>query len=96
MKKHWSYSKKKSFDSKGQRWHFVTCTYYDGFDFSESPVEFYFRNDDRTYFGLLRFERSKDNPYMFEKFQQKAMSNSDFRIQHESPETAEVWSRNWK
>ena len=31
--------------------------------YEERPFELYFRDDDRTQFGLLRFDRRKDNPY---------------------------------
>lgn len=97
MKEHWSYDKRTHKDAKGQRWHFVMCEYFqDDTDYSDSPIEVYFRNDDRTYFGVIRFEQKKDNPYRFDKLVEKVMSNAEFRASCEAPETASVWSRNWK
>ena len=97
MREHWSYSKQNYKDSKGQKWHFVTCSFMsDELDYSETPIEIYFRNNDRTYFGCIRFERKKDNPYKFAKLAEKVMANQEFREQCIAPESEEVWSRNWK
>lgn len=97
MREHWSYSKEGYKDKTGLRWHFVTCSYFDDeIDYSESPIEIFFRNDDRSYYGSIRFERKKDNPYMFAKLAQKVMSNQDFREECRSPESKSVWSQNWK
>ena len=97
MREHWSYSTKKRADKKGENWHFVTCSLMEAdVDYSEQPVEYYFRNDNRTYFGKVRFERRKDIPYMFEKFAEKVMSDSDFRKRYEAPETKSVWLKNWR
>ncbi len=97
MREHWSYSKEDHKDTKGQRWHFVTCSYMDDeLDYSETPIEIYFRNDERTYFGSVRFERKKENPYRFEKLVEKVMKSEDFRQKCLDPESNSVWSRNWK
>ena len=60
----WSYEKQKRHDKKGTRWHFV---YHDwngmNIPYEEQPFEIYFRDDGKTVFGVLRFERRKDNPY---------------------------------
>lgn len=97
MREHWNYSKNDYRDSKGKKWHFVTCSYLDDeLDYSEAPIEFYFRNDDRSFYGCIRFERKKDNPYHFEKLTQKIMNNKEFRELHEKSESKQIWSRNWK
>ena len=58
----WSYERKERRDRKGTRWHFVDRSVEDPeVPYEERPFELYFRDDDRTEFGLLRFERRKDN-----------------------------------
>mgnify|MGYP000016900826 CR=1 FL=1 len=97
MNEHWSYSTKKRTDKSGEKWHFVTRNFMDSnVEYAESPVEYYFRNDSRTYFGMVKFERRKDVPYMFEKFTEKVMFNSEFRQNNEKPESKSAWSKNWK
>jgi hypothetical protein len=97
MKKLWSYNNQKLADSNGERWYFVTCDYLDNeIDYAELPIEFYFRNKSRTYFGMLRFEHRKDNPYRFEKLTEKIMGNSELRQTCEAPETKKVWLKSWK
>ena len=65
--------------------------------FDDRPSELYFRNDDRTEFGLLRFERRKENPYRdYEAIVVKIMNNADFRRTLSDPATASVWRRSWK
>jgi len=94
----WSYEKAKRFDNKGRRWHFVSRYIWEaGIDFDEQPYELYFRNDERTEFGLLRFEKRKENPYRdYETIVNKVMNNDKFRKTLIKPETEEVWSKNWK
>ncbi len=58
----WSYDKTKRFDNKGSRWHFVNH-YIFMKDADDEPRELYFRNEERTEFGFIRFERRKDFPY---------------------------------
>ncbi len=56
----WSYDNVKRFDKEGDRWHFVRRD-FDELDVSyeDRPVEIYFRSDDRSTFGVLRFEHGK-------------------------------------
>ena len=97
MKEHWSYCKENYKDKKGQRWHFVTCSYLDDeIEYPEQPIEIFFRSDDRSYYGSIRFEHKKDNPYMFSKLTEKVMNNEDFREQHSSPGSQSIWRKNWK
>lgn len=97
MREFWHHSKFKHLDKKGQQWHFVTCDYMsDEIEYKDSPIEFYFRNDDRTYYGMLRIEKRKDNPYRFEKLVEKVMANEGFRGKCYAPSTEDIWSRSWK
>ncbi len=65
--------------------------------YDEQPFELYFRNDDRTEFGLLRFERRKDNPYRdYQAMVTKIMNDADFREALRDANTASVWKRAWK
>jgi len=94
----WSYEKQKRFDKKGNRWHFVYHD-WDGLQipYEEQPVELYFRNDTRTVFGVLMFERRKDNPYRnYEVMVNKIMNDEAFRKTLLAPETEKVWNKNWK
>lgn len=60
----WTYHKEKSFDKNGNRWHFVSHSIFnDERKYEERPFELYFRNDERTIYGVLKFKRQKDNPY---------------------------------
>jgi hypothetical protein len=92
------YERKQRRDKKGTRWHFVSRSIEDrAVAYDERPFELYFRNDDRTEFGLLRFERRKDNPYRdYEAMVTKIMNNTDFRRSLLDPETASIWRKNWK
>jgi len=99
MKQHWNYHNKLYKDELGQQWHFVTCDYRDKDsieNYSEAPIEIYFRNDARTYYGSIRFEHRKDNPYHFDKLTQKVMTNKTFQTICEAPESKSVWNKNWK
>lgn len=98
MKDMWSYSKTKRFGKDGRRWHFVIRHIYDpDIDFGEQPYELYFRDDERTEFGLLRFERKKDFPYRDgDAAILKIMNNPPFRKTLLNPETASIWKKNWK
>jgi hypothetical protein len=94
----WSYERKQRRDKKGMRWHFVSRWLVDPrVPYEERPFELYFRNDDRTEFGLLRFERRKDNPYRdYKAMVTKIMNDADFRRTLLAPDTAKVWRRTWK
>lgn len=97
MRDHWSYDKKKYFDASREHWYFVWRSFFDeNIEDSEQPVEIYFRNASRSFFGCIRFERSNDIPYRYEKLVEKVVQNSEFREEHKAPETEKVWSRNWK
>jgi hypothetical protein len=64
---------------------------------ADRPYELYFRSDDRSQFGLLRFERAKDNPYRdHEAAVTKIMNNASFRRSLLASETSSIWRRNWK
>ena len=94
----WSYDKARRLDRKGKLWHFVS-RYFHGtdVDFGNQPYELYFRDDERTEFGLLRFEKRKDNPYRnYEILVNKIMNNDEFRKSLLDAETKDVWNRNWK
>lgn len=80
------------------RWHFVSRYFLGGdTDFGEQPYELYFRNDERTEFGLVRFERRKDNPYRdYETLVNKIINNIEFRKTLLKPDTEDIWNRNWK
>jgi hypothetical protein len=94
----WSYERKQRRDKKGTRWHFVSRSVVDPeVSYEEGPFELYFRNDDRTEYGLLRFERRKDNPYRdYEAMVSKIMNDAAFRRTLVDPDTANVWKRTWK
>lgn len=98
MKEMWSYDKALRVDRKGNRWHFVSRDFY-GTDvpYENRPYELYFRNDEKTEFGWLRFEQRKDNPYRsYEILVNKIMNNDEFRKSLLDAETKDVWNRNWK
>lgn len=94
----WSYEKQKRLDKKGRRWHFI---YHDldgsEIPYEEQPVAIYFRDDERTIFGVLQFERRKDNPYRnYEVMVSKIMNDVDFRSSLIDPKSESVWNKNWK
>lgn len=94
----WFYERKHRYDKRGTRWHFVRRDIDDpAVPFDERPFEIYFRNDDRTEFGLLRFERRKDNPYRnYETMVAKIMNDVEFRNSLLDATTKTVWRRSWK
>lgn len=96
MTEMWSYDKDKRIGKNGMRWHFVKhYIFVAGSD--DEPYELYFRNDERTEFGLLRFERRRDNPYRdYPTILAKIMNSAEFRATLLKPETADVWNKNWK
>lgn len=98
MREYWSYDKVKRLDNKGNQWHFLNRGFLGGIDEPENlPSELYFRNDERTEFGLLRFEKRKNNPYRnYEVMINKIMNKVEFRKSLLKPETEDVWNRNWK
>ena len=94
----YSYEKKRRFDQKGRRWHFVYHSLpTDVAAYDERPYELLFRNDDRTEFGRIRFERRKDNPDRdYETLVMKIMKDSKFRASLRDPGSEELWLRSWK
>ncbi len=94
-----SYDKQRRYDKQGQRWHFVRW-YVSGDEhkpYEEQPYELFFRNDDRTEHGLLRFEHRRDNPYRdYAMVVNKIMNDIEFRKSLLDPETAGVWLNSWK
>ena len=98
MKDSWTYDKAKRFDKKGDRWHFARRDFYEtDIAYDDRPVEVYFRSDDRSTFGVLRFEHQKDIPYRsYEAMINKIMNDLRFRESLLAPETKSIWNRNWK
>lgn len=98
MQENWSYEKEKRFDKTGRRWHFLRHYFYDeDTPREDEPYELYFRDDEQTEFGLLRFEKNKHNPYRDHvSIVKKIMNNVPFRKTLLKPETAAVWKKNWK
>jgi hypothetical protein len=98
MMEMWSYDKDKRFDKRGNRWHFAHRHFYDPqLSYEETPDEWYFRDDKRTVFGVLRFERRKENPYRnYETMINKIMNDEAFRNTLLAPETKSVWRKSWK
>ena len=92
----WTYHRTKKFDRNRMRWHFVTHYFYVD-EGADEPRELYFRNDDETEFGMVRFERIKDFPYRdWEFLMNKIMSNLPFRRPLLDDETRGIWKKNWK
>ena len=96
MRDEWTYHRTRKYDKHGMRWHFVTRYFHAG-DGEDEPREFYFRNDDETEFGMLRFERLKDNPYRdSDAIVTKILNNLPFRRSLLDEETKAIWRKNWK
>jgi hypothetical protein len=69
----------------------------DSLPYEERPDEWYFRDDARTVFGALKFERRKDNPFRnYGVMIGKIMNDPEFRKTLIDPATESVWSKNWK
>lgn len=94
----WSYDKAARFDKKGNRWHFVRRDVVDRrLPFEEQTYEIYFRNGERTEFGVLKFPRRKENPYRnYMTMINKIMNDAEFRKTLLDAETKSVWRRSWK
>ena len=94
----WTYERRKRQDVHGIRWHFVSHDVIDpSVAYDDRPYELFFRNDDRTKFGVLRFGRRKDNPYRnYEVLVNKIMNDQSFRAALLDPTTESVWRRGWK
>src|SRR5260370_41519258 len=94
----WSYERKRRRDKTGMRWHIVSRSIIDpDVAYGDRPFELYFRNDERTEFGLVRFEKRKDNPARnYEVLVFKIMNNAEVRRAVLDPDTKNVWRRRWK
>jgi hypothetical protein len=58
----------------------------------EQPYALHFRNDERTVFGVLRFEKSKDNPYTsFATVTRKIIDDAEFRASLIDEGNKKVW-----
>jgi len=96
MRDDWSYHRGKKYDKHKVRWHFVT-RYFDVADGADEPRELYFKNDEETQFGMVRFERIKDFPYRdWEFLMTKILNNLPFRRSLLDEETSVIWKKNWK
>lgn len=92
----WTYHRTKRYDKKRMRWHFATRYFYVA-EGEDEPREVYFRNDDTTEYGMLRFERLKDNPYRdLDQIVTKIMSNKPFRKSLHTEVAANIWRKDWK
>lgn len=98
MKDMWTYDPTKRVDKLGKRWHFVHHSILDDpRPYRERPVEWYFRDDDRRTFGVLRLEHQKDFPYRdYDTMVRTIMNKPLVRAQLIDPSTASVWRKNWK
>lgn len=94
----WFYDRERRVDRRGARRHFVHRGIEDDtLQYEERPDERYFRDDGRTVFGVLRFERRKDNPFRnYEVMINKIMNDSGFRKPLNDPGTESVRGKNWK
>jgi hypothetical protein len=89
----WSPHIKKFHDQAGGRWHFMfQHRYLEERAPDEQPYALHFRNDERTIFGVLRFERSKDNPHgSFADVAHKIMDDAEFRASLVDAGSQKVW-----
>ena len=89
----WSSHTKKLHDKNGGRWYFMFHhRYLDDRAPDEQPYALHFRNDERTVFGVLRFERSKDNPHgSFAHVTRKIMDDEAFRSSLLDEGSQKVW-----
>jgi hypothetical protein len=94
----WIYERQRRHDTNGTRWHFVKHDVIDpAIPYDERPYELYFRNDERSEFGVLRFARQKENPYRnYEVTVNKIMNNESFRATLLDPASEMVWRKSWK
>lgn len=103
MREAWDYDRKRWVDDKGNRWHFAQHHTWES-DIEnwyedrtgDRPYTLYFRDDAKTIFGVVRFQRGRDNPYHYDKLKHKIMNDPEFRDQFVAPGTKKVWKRSWK
>ena len=90
----WSPHVKKLHDPAGNRWYFL---FHHQFLADRAPDEqpyaLHFRNDDRTVFGVLRFERANENPHgEFTAVTRKILDDPAFRASLIDSTSHKVWS----
>jgi len=62
----------------------------------ERSYDLYFRDDARMVFGVIKFPRSRDNPFGFAKLKEKIMNDAEFRKEYLDAGTQSIWKRSWK
>ncbi len=89
----WSLQTKKFHDRQGGRWYFMFHhRYLLDREPDEQPYALHFRNDERTVFGVLRFEHSKDNPYSgLAAIARKIMDDAAFQASLIDEGSQKVW-----
>ena len=96
MRDEWTYHRTKKYDKHRMRWHFVTRYFHPNED-EDEPREVYFRNDDETEYGMVRFESIKDMPYRdWDFLMNKILTNLPFRRSLLAEDTKSIWRKNWK
>jgi len=79
------------------QWHFVSKHSDDeSIPYRERPYALYFRDDERSFFGVVRIEHWKDIPMNVDRLIQKILNSSDYREKHFEAKAKHVWLRNWK
>ena len=98
MREFWTYDSVRRIDRERNQWHFVRCDYIDDdIPYEERPYEVYFRDNDREAYGVIRFEKKRDNPYRdYSTLINKIMNNKQFREKLLDVTTKSVWRKNWK
>ena len=89
----WSLQTKKFHDRQGGRWYFMFHHRYllDRAP-DEQPYALHFRNDERTVFGVLRFDRSEANPHgSFATVARKIMDDTEFQLSLIDEGSQKVW-----
>jgi hypothetical protein len=89
----WSLQTKKFYDRNGERWYFMfQHRYFFDRPPGEQPYALYFRNDECTVFGVLRFEHSQDNPCSnLEIVARKIMDDAEFQSSLIDEGSKKVW-----
>jgi hypothetical protein len=98
MKELWTYDKEKRFSSNCERWHFVHMDCFDdNVPYEETPTAWYFRNDKNTIYGILKYDKRKENPHRdYMTMINRIMNKSEFRETLLDESTKDIWNKNWK
>ena len=90
----WSPHTKKLHDPAGGRWYFMFHhRYLADRAPDEQPYALHFRNDEHTIFGVLRFERTYENPYGdFAAVTRKILDDPEFRTSLIDQGSQKVWN----